>query len=486
MPNENLTDVEFIGERVLWFLKLTPEEFMAHIRANPRDGFHSIPNPNSGGMIIIGREAGQRFWKIAERHLASHPDRKTRTNLSSFVEQLRDTFSQLFLQEGREINQSTVDRWISIAYRATARAHETATHYIPCALVFSDSLKQVVVGPVTFYHETEFFRLHGGEIEKLRETIRDDHRKNVEAAIVKGFPQKDAATPEQSALLGDRLTDGLLEVFKRYQWFAVVNIPAADKEVSYDRALFATRGALNIIKLLLGSDYTHRLRTVGDYGHAGNAATLTRDTAGELHISLSSTPTDHVVGDEWLKKLDTAGRFFTLPCRVLTLCSGFHPAPPLCARYLDALTWFGDAVAERSPAAKIVKFVTAIERLCGTGNEKDDTGKERGVTDIVTSRAAIFYSVVTGIPFDRACKEVTKIYDCRSDVVHGSVSPYDDKVAAEVARTDEIARMVLLGAIDYYKSISLEDPANTEKGLRAHFQKLEEWNADGRLPAPSP
>ncbi len=89
MPNENLTDVEFIGERVLWFLKLTPEEFMAHIRANPRDGFHSILNPKNGGMIIIGREAGQRFWRIAERHLASLPDRKARTNLGSFVDHPR-------------------------------------------------------------------------------------------------------------------------------------------------------------------------------------------------------------------------------------------------------------------------------------------------------------------------------------------------------------------------------------------------------------
>lgn len=486
MLSENLTDTEFIASKVLWFLKQTPEEFMAHIRANPRDSFHSIPNPKNGSMIIVGREAGQRFWQIAERHLASHSDRKARTHLGAFVDQLRTTFSQLFLQEGREINQSTVDRWISIAYRATARAHEPATHFIPCALVFTDSLHEFTVGPVTFYYESEFFRRYGPEIEKLRQTIRDRHRKRVEEAIDKGFPVENAATPEQSAQWGDHLTDGLLESFKRYRWFAVVNVPASDKKVSYDLALFATRGALNIIKLLFGSDYTHRLRTADDYGHAEKSARLSRGADGELHVSLSSTPTDHVVGDEWLKKLNTAGRFFTLPCRVLTLCSGFDPAPPLCSRYLDALSWLGDAVAERAPAAKIVKYVTAIERICGTGIEKDETGKERGVTDIVTNRAAIIYSTITDISFDQARKEVAKLYDCRSDVVHGSVSPFDDKIAAQVAKADEVTRMVLLGAIDFYHSVGLEEPANNEKGLRGHFQKLEKWNADGRPQPPQP
>jgi hypothetical protein len=93
--------------------------------------------------------------------------------------------------------------------------------------------------------------------------------------------------------------------------------------------------------------------------------------------------------------------------------------------------------------------------------------------------------VLEEVSFEEACAEIAKIYDCRSDLVHGSVSPFDEKVAERVRRTYEITRVVLLGALDYYFSIGLEDRKNTETGLRGHFQKLEKWNADGRPESPA-
>jgi hypothetical protein len=482
---QNLVDFEGICERVVWSLKLTPEQMVAHIREHRMDAFHFISNPKNGGMLIIGQDGTDRFWAIARRHLAEHPAKRRRTSLTAFVEQLRAQFSQLFLVEGAKTDQVSVDSWISTAYDATARHHEPATHYIPCGLLFSNEVKRFTIGPVAFYHKTEFFRLFGGELEKLRETVRDHHRKHVEDAIREGFPAKSAATSEQSAQLGNRLTDGLFESFKRYNWFAVIDVSDAHREASYNRALFATRGALNIIKVLLGSYYTHRLRTADEYGPAGKAAALTRDAKGELTISLSNTPMDNTVGDQWLEIL-TSDKYFPLLANVLTLCSSFEDPPPLCARLMDALAWFGDAIAERSSAAKIVKFVNAIERVCGTGREFDSAGKARGVTDIVLTRSSIFYSVITEKSFSDAKREIAEIYQCRSDLVHGSVSPFDDKIASQVARTDRVTNVVLLAAIDYYKTLGLEDRALDKNGLRAEFLKLEVWNNAGRPnPAPS-
>lgn len=98
-------------------------------------------------------------------------------------------------------------------------------------------MKEFSVGLVKFYHTTDFFRLFGEEIEGLRERIRARHRQRVEESIAKGYPTENAATPEQSIDLGNRLTDELLKHYKRFNWFAVVSIPASGKEVSYDRAL---------------------------------------------------------------------------------------------------------------------------------------------------------------------------------------------------------------------------------------------------------
>jgi hypothetical protein len=483
MPSANYQDFEIILERVLWALKLTPEEVMAHVKEHRMDAFHSIPNPKNGSFLIVGAEVTERFRTIAKRHLASHPDQNTRTNLESFVQQLGKKFSEFFLQpeQTRPMDQQNMDRWIGSALRATMKEHDSATHYIPCALLFSKTVKQFNVGPVSFYHSDEFFRLYGEEIERLRESIRTHHQKRIEEAIKKGFPKKNASTPEQSAEWGHHLTDGLLDFYKRFNWFAAVQIAASDKEVSYDRALFITRGALNIIKLFLGAGYTDRVRTADDPGNSGPAATLRRNSKGELNISLSSKPIDNVGGDDWIEYLTTGSApFFDYATRALDLCSTFEEPPPLCTRFMDALHWFGEAVAEKSSAAPIVKCVTAIERICGTGIEKDSLGNVRGVTDIVTSRAAILYSVLEQVPFNQARDEITDIYDCRSDLVHGSVSPSDENIGMKVHRTHEITRSVLFAALDYYSTLGFDNPALNTSGLRAAFKKLEQWNADGR------
>ena len=39
---------------------------------------------------------------------------------------------------------------------------------------------------------------------------------------------------------------------------------------------------------------------------------------------------------------------------------------PLCYHFIDALSWFGQAVRETSDAARFVKFITAIKRIVVT------------------------------------------------------------------------------------------------------------------------
>ncbi len=490
-PNPNLADIEFICERVIWSLKLKPEELMQHVREHRMDAFHTIPNPKNGGMIIIGREAAQRFSDIATRFLASQPDKKARANHTEFVEKLRNEFSRRFLQDGREVDQANVDRMISAAYKAAARDFEAARHFIPCALFFSEGVKSFDVGPVKFVHESEFFASNKDEFANLPEKIKSRHQARVAAEIEKGFPAANAASAEQSAKLANHLVDGLLTSFREFNWFAVVDVPPCEAKVSYERALFAVKGALNIIKLLLGAQYTYRLRTAEDHGHAVKAAKLKRKADGELEISLSTTPTDNTVGENWLQALtNQSGSFFALAAHVLTQCAGLDKPPHLCARFIDALYWFGDAIAERSPAAKIVKFVSAIERIAGTGLENDSTGKPRGVTDIVTVRAAILHSNATGVSFADSKREIAQIYDCRSDLVHGSISPFDESVAAQVVKTHEGTRMIVLVALDFFNSIGLDDATLTEKDLRRRYQELEKLhasdiaNADGETAGP--
>jgi len=204
---------------------------------------------------------------------------------------------------------------------------------------------------------------------------------------------------------------------------------------------------------------------------------LTRDASGKLDISLSYTPNDNVVGHNWLEMLKQDGRLFDGACRALDLCAGFGEAPPLCLRFVESLSWYGDAVSESSPAAKIVKFVTAIEGMTGTGMEE-----ERGVTKIVTQRAAILHSIFVAGGFEDSLHIINEIYECRSNLVHGSVSPFDDSIAQCVAKAEEATRFVLLSGVDYFVHLGLEDVSLKTRELARRYLELEKMH----LPPPPP
>jgi hypothetical protein len=476
-PNLNLADVEFICERLLWSLRSPPKELMDHIRRDPMEAFHTIPRPD-GGFIIIGRQATERFTSLTTRYLASRPDKKARVDPTAFQDALRNEFSLRFIKEEKPVDQSNTDLMLNAAYEAAARKFDAFRHFIPCTLFYTADAVTFDLGPVTFVSAKEFFSQHTVAFEKLRGEIAERDQERVCAAIVKGFDPAHARTAADSAAWGNHLVNGLLESFQEYSWFASVAVPACDPKVSYERALFLVKGALNIIKLLLGARYTHRLRTAEDQGLAGKTAKLHLASNGDWSIELSGNPKDNTVGDNWLDYLrNETGHHLPLAARALELSASLDQPPPLCTRYIDALYWFGDAIAERSPAARIVKFVSAIERVTGTGEEKTGPGRKRGVTEIVTVRAAILHSIACQFPFAESKREISAIYTHRSNLVHGSISPFDEQLRSQVVRTHEATRMLLLVALDFFVQIGLEKTDMSDKRLEQCFVALEEKHA---------
>lgn len=471
---QNLHDVEFIGERVLWFLRLSPQELMAHIRDNRFDAFHTIPDPKRN-MLFIGREGSERFEAIARRHLANQPEQRRKTDVIEFVKKLEAEFSRRFVHGGETINRQNVDRMIATAFKLTSMVFTASHHYIPCAFFLTNTFKRFQVGPVEFVSAKEFFAVHRAEIEHLRQVIKDNHQEQCRADVAKGYPAANVATPEDSAKLANHLVDGLLEFFGQHEWFAEVSIPPCAPAVSHERALFLMRAALNIVKLMLGRGHTYRLRTAEDRGNVGKSAKLHRDNDGKLDISLSSAPMNQVLGDECLQALTGPMAVdFAYATRALSLAAGFTDAPPLCLRFLDALAWYGDAVNEPSPAARIVKLITAVEAMCGTEPEHDANGKEvRGVTEIVTTRAAIWHQFWTGKDLRASRKLLARLYKYRSDLVHGSVSPFDDDIMAVSHEAEAATRIVLLVGLDYFTSIGIEHSTWTPRALRQKLQELE-------------
>ncbi|HEY8036357.1 MAG TPA: hypothetical protein VIF37_12320 [Methylobacter sp.] len=469
---QNLDDLRFIYEKVDWYLKQKPEDLIRYFQEHRMDSLYSIPDKKLG-MIICGREASEKFYNIAERYLGSQTEGKNKTNLDEFVKKLKEEFSRRFLQNSEEINDSKAEKMLSTAYKSMSREFKQLTHYIPCAIFFSRTIDSFEIGPISFLHKTKFESIYGDEIDQLRIQIKDEHREHCAKAIADGFPADRIATEEQSQQLAERLVGGLLSSFENWEWIAVVTISECNEKISYTKAISVTKTALNILKLLFGSEFADQIRTEKDYGESSKSARLTRIESGKLEISLSSTAGGNVIGDKWLEILSTeAGYYFDLATKTLKLSLEFSDLPPLCARFIDALSWYGDAVSEQSYAAKIVKFVTSIERITGTGIEKDAEGNERGVTDIVTNRSSILYSLATDEPLADSKLKVSTIYKWRSDLVHGSLSPFDESCVSYAHKTGEISRMVLLAGLDYFFSLD-ESLSKNPKQLKEKYKELE-------------
>ncbi len=470
---QNLEDLRFICERVVWYLRQNPKELMAYFKNHRMDALYSIPDKKRG-MIICGRDASEKFYSVAQRYLRSRKEGKNKTNLDQFVKKLKEEFSRRFLHSGEELTEKNIDRMISTAYRALSREFVSLTHYIPCSIFYSRTIECFEIGPVHFLHKTKFNSTYGDEIDQLRISIKEKHQEHCASAIENGFPTNRVASEKQSDQLANHLVDGLLSAFENYEWIAVLEISECDQKVSYNRAIAVTKMALNILKLLLGSEYTYRVRTGTDHGRILKSAKLFKKQNQNFEISLSSAADGNVVGDEWLNILqNNAASHFELAKTILYSSVGFSDPPPLCIRFIDALSWYGDAVSEQSPAAKIVKFVSSIERITGTGIEKDADGRERGVTEIVTNRSAIFYSIATGEPLTDSVQKVSEIYECRSNLVHGSLSPFDKSCASYAHKASDISRMVLLAGLDFFSSLGLREEGMNQKQLKKKYRELE-------------
>jgi hypothetical protein len=473
---DNLRDVQKIYDEIEFYKSKTPKDFAEGITLD-KDAIRYTVYDFSGRIFICGFEASMKFYNLANRHLDSYPENKQKFDFNDFVKNLHGVFLEFFVHEGREITSQSVNKLLVSTDKRSRRKLQNLTHYIPCNIFHSSTIPEFQIGPIKFLHETRFDELYLNEIEELRTTIAQDHQVRCQELISRtSYVFSNVASPEQSKDLANRLVDGLLSAWNSYEWIAVIKIDGYMPTVSYEKAVLSTKTALNILKLILGGYYTNRIRLGSDDMEPLKGATLSRKEGERLDISLSSTARSKPIGDQWLEILQTVyADYLEISVKAIDTIISFEKTPPLCERFLDALSWYGDAVTESSEAAKIVKFVSAIERMAGTGKTAtdDNAQQKRTVTDIIISRASILYSNASDETISDSIQKVTRVYAQRSDLVHGSISPLE-VCANDAAEAENIARFVLLSGLDFFHILGFSDESMNKRKLKEDYENLEQ------------
>ena len=141
---------------------------------------------------------------------------------------------------------------------------------------------------------------------------------------------------------------------------------------------------------------------------------------------------------------------------VQTLTSGVEP-DELNQRLLDALNWFGQAVQETSTAAALVKYAAALERLTMTSHV------EKGIQELVTRRVVMLNQSRSEKQLNQIRQEVLDLYECRSGLMHGSISPADPRVRRLRRVAWEVTRWSIFEMAQLFALIRSTGPANRKR-----------------------
>jgi Apea-like HEPN len=190
---------------------------------------------------------------------------------------------------------------------------------------------------------------------------------------------------------------------------------------------------------------------------------------GKIDVSCSWSATSAVgfhEGWEDLLQKETAPLLISAAGKALEPIRDPAVKRPLATRLTDAVGWFGDAVMEESPAAQIVKAVTALEALVMTGEH------EEIAAEVSARAAALCFDPERDATFEVVNEEMKNAYDMRSRLAHGSLSPFDPEVTQYAPECLFWAERAIGGALVLFESHGLLDRDLTRKRLKEGMTRL--------------
>lgn len=440
-------DVHFIFSEAIRYLELQNRWF--ETKAAPgelKEGFlFEISYPgDERRKLPLGRSAMNRLEELAIV-AARRAGIDQQVDVLTIRKPLGEALIRKFILEDREIDVTHVERALSEAARKASQARQEMSHFIPCHLMRVQEPAAFTIGPVTFMRRNEFRK----RIANLLWSEREVHRTNL-------IVLREAS-----------------RYYSSFGWIAEVTVDSCDKQTSERVAQRSVTAALNCLHVIFGAGHTREMIVGGP--------AVPRDKRGGFSVvngkvSVMASyggPGAAGFGENWTDLVSDPEAQRTLWLCGISLQSAIEPQVerPLSSRFLDAIHWYGEAVREVTPAAKVVKYVTALERMFMT-DEKDN------ITDTVSERVAAFcFNPHVDNDFDVWKAKTQRVYNIRSKLVHGSMSPREDAVYEGVRLGAEIGRNAIWSGVHAFGPCGLREEQVSQKGLAAW---LEACVADAR------
>jgi hypothetical protein len=446
----NIADVEFIVEAVDRFYQMTPKQVIDHIRKYRRDAFATL-SLSAGGLLFCGHDAYDRFVNIADRSLKPGSDEEKAFGRNDYISSLRKAFVELFIECRAPVSTRNVAKFLSRGKKLAAANLVRVTRHVPCVVFYDKKPSVFSVGPVVFRTRQAFFGTFTEALAKFLNAERDAFLRGLE----KRRPDlsQDAVAAEAESFAGT-LDRKLREYYGEYAWVASVEIAESHESVSQRRAEQIIDAALDVLRLFV-PPFSERLRRATSPRAPYETRELSSNAQGELFMYMRQGGRGAPAGDGWYDEIQTqAPELWRLFGDAVDPLRSDMKTDELNQRLLDALNWFGQAVVEPSTAAAIVKYTAALERLTMTGHVAS------GIEETVVRRVSLLnFGRMDKAPPDVKL-DVARLYQTRSDLMHGSQSPYDPKLRSVLLIASDVTRWSILQAAQVFDSLRVDGKAN--------------------------
>ena len=424
-----------------------------------KDVLATLPHPSGRGDMLCGQAAYQRLHHLAALALKDSAYAETAT-LGDVFSAFRKLVSARFLSKKQEPTLKNVQSALAEAIQEAASKCRDATHFVPCRLTYAKNAAEFALGKVTFRASKSFNETMASTFTAYLDEAKDEKEKEWDEKHLKSARA----------------------YYDAFTWAAEVKVFGCAPDISKQRAFLAVQTAVGVLQLLLGTYHTRRMAVGGPMLASDRRSHFYLSDAGKLQVSTSSDSTSAVgFEDGWEKILARDDFAFLLDGAAKVIAPIIDPTlkRPLSQRFVDAVSWYGEAAREHTDASRVIKSVTAIERLVMTG-------KVDKTTETISHRAAMI-RCSTGLDkdFARLLGDMSRYYDLRSRLAHGDLSPFDPIVSEHAPACVAFAEKTLCAGLAFLNSYKLFDEALTNKQLAHGYDVLvaeaaNAWKANGK------
>ncbi len=407
------------------------------------DALSWLPRSDGKGSIICGAAAKRRLQHLSNTAIR-HSDAYGTLTSARVMRHLEIIIVDRFLSDRLPLDIPHVQRALHAAVREAKRARTNTTHFIPCRISSSSEPESFAVGPIVFRPLLGFYARLQPHLNLLdRHSSEEGEYASRAWAEIEGY-------------------------YSEFNWVAEVQVLNCDPDISTDRALQGVTAAIDVIQVVFGVAFSERMAAGGPARGKDTRALVRLLTGEQLAFSRSWKSTSSVSLTNLKGIVDAPEIVSLLDSGGWAIDTIVDPSldRPLANRLIDAMSWYGQAVREDSDAGRIVKSVTALERLLLTNerDEKQATVSERG--------AAL--ACLPGSRFDLAgWRERLKLaYGIRSKLVHGSISPFDPEVRLRAKWCVTLCEDVLKAGLHAFKAIGALNAVGSDKNLGVWFEEL--------------